>query len=403
MHSSLRELRRVSGQSWRTWSTVQRQSMISGAGYGTWEARQRGERPIVKNEPVSCLTPKYGKTILQNTPNDKRNTHNTFNCVKNEIKWVAGIYENKSIFHLPGQAEQTNNKCGNWVHPLSCPNHAQQTLTNELHDRFVTQHSCHKPDCPVCYESWASRQATNTADRLFQAINLYRKEGYKIETQRGYYSIGRIDHIVFSPPQDLAKKLIQTSGGFRTLRTKAIDIMKTSGVVGGAVVFHPFRQNDSREPNFNTYMPEGVWYESPHFHIIGCGYIKKSNEVYACTGWTYKKMERRETVQGTIKYTLTHCGIAEGFQALTYFGLFSNNKIVVDKVERVTEPIKCKACGEALHLYEFVELDESIDVDWSNDLGVYLHIVVKKTYKLRNKFKFVYNPATCGYDKVEVA
>jgi len=350
-----------------------------GAGYGTWEARMRGERPLIL-EPVSCPTPKYGQS-----------------------EWVAALHDNKSIFRLPGQGDQTNDKCGEWVHPLSCPNYnptLQKTLDGGVlqHDRFVVQHSCHKPDCPVCYESWASRQATNTTDRLFQAVDLYRKGGYKIETPRGFSPIGQIDHVVFSPPQDQAKELIRTPGGARTLRSKAVDIMKYAGMVGGAVIIHPFRENDSREPNFNPDMIEDVWYESPHFHAVGCGYLKKSDEVYAATGWTYKKMERRRSVHDTIKYTLTHCGIADGFQAITYFGLFSNNKIVVDTTEKVTEPIKCKACGEELHKYTLVPNDnDGFDVDWSQDKGVYLHIVVKKTYKLRDKMKWVYDPNTGGY------
>lgn len=345
-----------------------------GAGYGTWEAQQRGERPIVpeaRKTAVSCLTPKY-----------------------QEPEAVMVLWNNKSVFRLPGQGEQTNDRCGEWVHPLRCPNTAQTTLDGKEHDSYVATHSCHNPDCPVCYESWASRQAQTTADRLIQGAGLYRKTGYRM---------GRIDHVVFSPPQDLAKDLHRTSGGAKILRTMAKDMIKKAGASGGVVIYHPFRQNDPREPNFNSDIPAYAWYESPHFHALITGYLMKSNEFYDKTGWAYKKMGQRATIAGTVKYTLTHCGIADGFQAITYFGLFSYNKIVIDKIEKVTEAVKCTACGTELHLYALVENDNGgYDVDWSQDLGVYLHVVVRKTYKLHDDFRFVYNPVTCGYDRVEL-
>lgn len=323
-----------------------------GAGYGTWEARERGELPRVKNDLVSCLTPKYG-----------------------EREWVATLYENKSIFHLPGQGEQTNDRCGQWVHPLRCPNHTQATLEGKVHDNFVATHSCHKPDCPVCYESWASRQAETTADKLIQSVGLWKKAGLKL---------GRIDHVVFSPPQELAKELIRTKGGYQTLKSTAIEMFKKAGMVGGAFDFHPFRQNDSREPNFNPDIPEGAWYESPHFHVVGCGYLMRSDNFYELTKWAYKKMSRRETVKGTIKYTLTHCGISEGFQAITYFGIFSNNKVIIEKEWMAEEPIKCQACGESLHEYGMIETDNGLEVDYNDDKGVYIHKVKHRLYKIRD-------------------
>ncbi len=328
--------------------------MIKGA-LLQWEARQRGERPI--KPPVSRLTPKYEEPTRRDAA-------------------VMTLYQNRSIFRLPGQGEQTNDKCGQWSHPLSCPNHGQMTLEGKHHDKFVVMRSCHNPDCPICSESWSSRQAKNSADKSIQAYGLYKKEGF---------ILGKIKHVVFSPPQDLAKELIRTPGGAKTLRSMAIKMVKKAGVVAGAIIFHPFRQNDPREDNYTENMPAYVWYESPHFHVVGVGYLKKSDEFYASTGWIYKNIGRRETVKGTIKYTLTHCGIADGFQAVTYFGLFSNNKVVIDKIEKVTEPIKCQACGEALHLYSLKDTDEGLEVDWDDDLGVYLHVVVKKTYKLRVK------------------
>jgi hypothetical protein len=349
-----------------------------------YEAMLRGERPVIL-EPVlrsvSCLTPKYqipiGRKTLKKLTGDT--THD-----KNHDSVLMEIVDNHSIFTLPGQGEITNDKCGEWTHPLSCPNHDSKQITLEgviAHDRYVATHSCHNPNCPVCYESWASRQAVNSSDRLIQAIGLYKHEGYVI---------GRVNHITFSPPQEMAKDLIRTSGGSRTLRTMAKDMAKRAGVRGGAMIFHPFRQNDPRENNYREDLKPYVWYESPHFHVIGFGWLKKSDEFYNETGWIYKNIGRRETIKGTIKYTLTHCGIADGFQAVTYFGLFSNNKIVVDKIEKVTEAIKCRGCGEALHLYGKRAGDNGYEVDWNDDKGVYLQVVVKKTYKLREFVKGSY-------------
>lgn len=340
----------------------------------------RGERPVRneanfegENSPVSCLTPKYQKAI------DESTLTLTSTGTKHDNVFME-MFDNHSIFSLPGQGEQTNDKCGQWTHPLRCPNHGQITLDGKKHDSFVATHSCHNPECPVCYESWASRQAVTSSDRIIQAVGLYKHEGYVI---------GKINHIVFSPPQEQAKELIRTAGGARTLRTMAKDMAKKAGVRGGAMIFHPFRQNDPRETNFNENMKPYVWYESPHFHVVGFGWLKKSDEFYNETGWLYKNVGRRQTIKGTIKYTLTHCGIAEGFQAITYFGMISNNKIVIDKIEKVTEAIKCQACGEELHLFGMKENENGeMEVDWTEDKGVYLHIVTKKTYKLRGSIKF---------------
>lgn len=313
----------------------------------TWETRQRGDRPVV---PVSCLTPKYAET-----------------------ESVMVIYQNDSIFRLPGNGE-SKERCGEWVHPLSCPNYGQPTIEGKQHDRFVVQHSCHSPDCPICYESWASREAQRASDRIIQALELYRKAGI---------NFGKVKHIVFSPTQDEAKRLIRTREGFRNLKKQAIKIFKKGGVKAGAVIFHPFRQNDPREDNYNPDMPDMIWYLSPHFHVIGCGYLQKSDEFYNETGWIYNNIGRRETIKGTIKYTLTHCGIADGFQALTYFGAFSYNKVVIDEKIKIEEPVKCQVCGEYLHEYALIEKEESLEPDWKQDLGVYYHVVIKRTYKLK--------------------
>lgn len=304
-------------------------------------------------------------------------------------------WNNDSIFRLPSNGEQKDD-CGQWVHPLSCPNHAQQTITGEKHDRFVVMHTCDRPDCPVCYTTWATKSSKRATDRLFESMKLYRKEGF---------NLGKLKHVVFSPNQAESKELIKTKSGYKKLKSNAIKLMKKVGLKGGVLIFHPFRQNDPRESNFSLSIPAYVWYLSPHFHVVGVGFLQKSNEFYDETGWTYKQMEDRVTIQGTIKYTLTHCGISDNFYALTYFGVFSYNKVVIDEEIITDEPIKCRACGELLLEYAFkdeIDKDNNQPIpDWNNELGVFYHKVKKRTFKLRvPQIKHVYNSTTCGYDAI---
>lgn len=206
------------------------------------------------------------------------------------------IFDNHSVYTLPGQGEQTNDKCGQWTHPLSCPNYGQITLDGHKHDRYVVQHSCHNPNCPICYESWASRLSGTAADRIIQAMGLYHRAGIMLKQVR---------HFMFSPPQAWAIDLIKTKEGAKQLRTEAIKIAKKAGVRGAAMIFHPFRQNDPRENSFKEDMPPWVWYESPHFHFVGEGWLKPSDVFYAATGWVYENIGRRETIHtSSVKPTI---------------------------------------------------------------------------------------------------
>lgn len=313
---------------------------------------------------VSCLTVKYQKESS-----------------------AMRLHDNLSIFKLPGQDKITNDMCGVWVHPLGCPDYGQPTIDGSIHDRFVTQHSCDKPSCPSCYETWASKASERAFDRLKQCIELYRRANYQITLPSGRsYLIGRVDHYIFSPP-GLSSTIerLKTLDGYRELKKEAVGFAKKSGIVGGVIIFHPFRQNDPRESNYRNDLPAYVWYMSPHFHIVGCGFTERSDLFYQRTGWIIKKLPRRESVKGTIRYTLTHCGIVEGVHALTYFGIFSYNKVVIDQEIKQDTPIKCSACGQSLHLYGWQPEKELLEPNWKDDRGVYFHKVVKRTYKLRQK------------------
>jgi len=84
---------------------------------------------------------------------------------------------------------------------------------------------------------------------------------YRIENE----SLSDARHFTFSPPQEAAIELVKTKSGFKRLKSKAIKLIKSSGIVGGVIIFHPFRVNKKKQ-----------LYISPHFHVIGYGYIEET-------------------------------------------------------------------------------------------------------------------------------
>ncbi len=348
-----------------------------------------------------AITPKYTcKTNLE--------------CKHADLKAdkVPVIVNNESIFTMPGLGPITNDKCGMWVNALKCPNY--EDINPELnlenldkiinkreikHDRFIVQHSCHKPTCPVCYPSWTKRVATKATERLEIGRELYMLAGFTFEyidahgnKKRG--TLERFDHVILSPPQDEAIEAIRTLEGFKKLRKDARKKCDIMGMVGGIMIFHPFRQNDPAKITdeggaYRYDIPPYAWYPGPHFHLVGCGYLMQSDRFYTKTGWMYKKLKPRDQITETIKYIVgyqsSHCGITKGVQSVTYFGLFSYNKIVKDRIIKIVETIKCRGCNTDLHYHEII-LDDNGDMDWKNalDLGIFIRRRNKIIYKIRN-------------------
>lgn len=317
-------------------------------------------------------------------------------------------HQNSSSLNLPGNGEKMD-ECGKWTSFLSCENHGQPTINGDKHDRFHFKHSCDRPECPVCYPTWALKLAKRASERVEWAERLYKEKGERI---------GYIKHTTFSPSLDYAIEAIKTVEGVRKLRSEAVEFFKKAGLKGGVVVFHPFRQNRPEKSNFNPSIPAYAWYQSPHFHVVGFGYLQNSEDFYNETGWVYKNHGERMSVRYTIYYQLTHCGINENLHALTYFGAMGYNQMIVDSESIVEEPIKCKACGEPLHKYgckvEYDKASQSIKEvldedgnpvpDYEKDLGVYVHKVKIRVYKLRvpgtKRVRAFYHP---GYTEIKTA
>jgi hypothetical protein len=249
--------------------------------------------------------------------------------------------------------------------------------------------SCMRKSCPVCFEDWAYAEAFRSLCRISAYVlgadfveNLLAKSKARFRHKNPHYFYDRVifdlehhlqrsnlkvKHVVVSP--DPNSKFDKKS--FRKLRNKAYRIAKKSGLKGGIMVFHPSRLHCEKcglaIPDYADACVCGcqsfVWVASPHFHVVGFGWIEDTADLYARSGWVVKNLGIRRSVYHTIAYLMSHAGVYEDpepaiykkdivrFHAVTWFGRLSYNKLSF----RFPEPMKavCPYCGANLRPCEF--------------------------------------------------
>ena len=219
---------------------------------------------------------------------------------------------------LPGHGLSYSD-CGQWRSRgcLNVEGHAQQGLDEDHAGKvFVRryQRTCMRAACPECYESWAGKEAGKIAHRLQHAP----KQGKPI-------------HLIVSPPVEF---WIRSS--YESLRRMAYEIVKANGFRGGSCIFHHLRQNKTTKK----------WYFSPHFHMIGFGWIEGTKEGFEKHGWVVKNAGIRKTVSGTALYQLSHAGIHDHYHTVTWFGNLAYNNLKVPPMPEKEEV--CPICGSVL-------------------------------------------------------
>jgi len=269
-------------------------------------------------------------------------------------------------FELVGHGEVTNENCGRFSgYHYGC-------LRVDLHNKVIFDkdgkrincankvyakpffHSCDKPSCPICYKyGWAVREARRIEARLAEASKRF----------------GLVEHIIATFPP----KYYHLT--YEQLRLKAVEILKSRGVVGGVLIFHGFRYN-KRE----------YWYWSPHFHVLGfvlggyrcrsckivrktgkcgienvncSGFVNRNYRCYEKDGCIVKVKGKRKTVMGTAWYQLNHASVKKGvkrFHVATWFGNCSYRKLKVTAEMRKSVCPICKHDLEKLR-YNGAKLD----------------------------------------------
>jgi hypothetical protein len=239
-------------------------------------------------------------------------------------------------WRLPGYGKQYND-CGDWRARgcLNVGDHVQSELDQETKNKIYVEYyhrSCYRAECPVCYEKWAGKEASKIEHRL-----------------KHLWKHGKVLHVTVSPSE---KDVLNIP--FEKLRQKAYRIAKNRGIIGGSMIWHPFRERDN-----------GTWYFSPHFHILGFGWVQNVAESFKKDGWLVKNIQEgkeERSIFRTAMYQLSHCGIDANkkHRPVSWFGVCSSagkNHAFVPPMEK--EKHICPCCkAELIQLRYFGDPDK---------------------------------------------
>jgi len=210
---------------------------------------------------------------------------------------------------------------------LHVEDHVQEVISGEKVAGkiyiLLKKRTCLRAVCPVCYEKWAGKEA-HKIERRLKASGVKKKP----------------IHLIVSVPVGLWYE------DARVLRKKAYEMALRCGFIGGSCIFHPFRSDKEdlgleNSPNF-----VGRWYVSPHFHMIGYGWIHGTAENYEVSGWVVKNAGVRKSVVATAQYQLSHAGVNGKSHTVTWFGRLSYNKLRLSREDKSED--LCPLCGAPL-------------------------------------------------------
>lgn len=284
-------------------------------------------------------------------------------------------HEGSSLWwKLPGEG-YAHPSCGDVRARAWCP-----TCGTWKHDLLE---KCYRAECPVCRTNWIARETKEATERIYQGYYMLK------ELDRGV----RLHHVVWSVPKD------EYGCSYEDLRKRFHYRKRVAGSKAGLVVFHPYRfrsvdagqavawKHCSLNPDAESPVIDSYASYEPHFHTLSVGFLITSQEFFERFGWTYKKLHhskpifKRNDMTGVIWYALSHAGIHSKYHALSWYGKFSNNQMVVTKVETEYVEMKCDDCGSLLELvYTNPRPVEDRMLDWRED---WIIKITKKHWKFK--------------------
>lgn len=296
--------------------------------------------------------------------------------------------EKKALWDLVGHGNAYVD-CGA-IRAKGCDHVEDHQAHGKVFGRYYKR-TCRRKSCPTCYESWASIEGERSVIRMASfllgsahtqsVIGTVKKQFAteppkilhialvsELEEQIGEGNRLKPIHVVLSPDPGLISEDVES---YLKARAKAYRIAKQSGIFGGALVFHPYRLKchicGSAIPDYEKECPkchvsEFRWYWSPHFHLVGFGWVHSTAEGYSEHGWIVKNLGVRKSIFWTFQYLLSHAGDSV-FHTVTWFGRLSYN--VLRHVAQLGCVLEiCPYCRRPLMSLEWIGLEEPPPIEF---------------------------------------
>jgi len=238
------------------------------------------------------------------------------------------------IFKMVGTGEPKKD-CGKWV-TEGCDNYEGHPSGNAYAEN--KRLTCKSAKCSECWDAWLIRESSRVTERI---------EKFRMLSERKGFRACKPIHVIVSPPKWLWNiTWTELKKSFRRM-------VKRAGIVGGVSMFHLCRLSSDGK----------TWFYSPHYHMLGYGWVIDTKKISSEDGWIIKNKGVRKSsteVYSTVAYLLSHTAIAKGIHSVTWFGDLSYRSKYAFELKRQKEESgadRCPYCSEYLVLFEIRGVD----------------------------------------------
>lgn len=249
--------------------------------------------------------------------------------------WIVAGSGNYEKYQIDGRYREN---CNTFREASTCEVHRIKSL------KLYYNH-CKKLDCETCFIHASSHRARIINHKLLE---------FKEKAEKERINVGRIAHVILSPKLNQILPHLYTYEDFLGYRKELEVMLEDYGLFAGVIMFDLWSLRCEncvqKERNCTCNNKNIKRMINPHFHFVGFGYLRNSEELrLKYDNWVIINAGRRDDGYHTIMYVLSHVALwrkdnGKLKPAYIYFGWLQGTKLIPVKQIVKFIPEKCKIC-----------------------------------------------------------